>query len=199
MSNTSDIESMPIREVIQRITNLSRELNKFWINAKGWAPIEAAELLSNSRLDWQVSLSEYLIHFIKMSPGSAASGELIMAWANLGSLVEGTLKLFLSVYYKDYRRSFSAIKRKGIVKDPDVLMLDQLRIFFTKEIWTDDEEWNDWIQHIQHRRNTIHSFANRDLGTHEEFLNDIRKYLCFLRYVNDRLPYTDNYYEPREL
>ena len=40
-------------------------------------------------------------------------GELILAWANLGALLEGTLKLFFSIYYSDFQTDIEALKRGG--------------------------------------------------------------------------------------
>jgi hypothetical protein len=55
-----DPKDMPIEEVVNRIVTLTEGLRKFWDSADGWAPIEAAQLLSKSRLDWQVSLAACL-------------------------------------------------------------------------------------------------------------------------------------------
>lgn len=197
-SSLAAIEHMPIEEVMARIETLSDGLRNFWSKAKGWAPIEAAHLLSKSRLDWQVSLTACLRKWIDKPSEKEASGSLILAWANLGSLVEGTLKLFLSVYYKDYKNDIDAIKKKGELQDPDVLQLESLRQFFKKKIWN-KEPWDNWIQKIQQRRNAIHAYKDRDIGTHDEFLDDVRDYLNFLRYINSRLPYPDDVYIPQEI
>ena len=127
------------------------------------------------------------------------SGHLILAWTNLGSLVEGTMKLFLSVYYHDYKNDIEAIKKKGNLIDPDSLGLDEMREFFKKRIWVKgDEDWDYWILKIQQRRNAVHAFKNRDIGTFDEFYSDIQRYLEFLHYINNRLPYPDDNYKPRE-
>ncbi|WP_272480015.1 hypothetical protein [Aquibacillus koreensis] len=42
----------------------------------------------------------------------AEDGDLILAWANLGTLVEGTIKLFLSVYLNDYLDDSTNYKNK---------------------------------------------------------------------------------------
>ncbi len=172
-------------------------LRQFWTKADGWAPIEAAQLLSKSRLDWQVSLSICLKIWVSEPLPDDENGRLILAWANLGSLVEGTMKLLLSVFYKAYRDDVEAIKKKGKLMDPDDLQLESMRQFFRKRIW--GEEWDVWIQHIQQRRNAIHSYKNRDIGTFTEFCDDIRKYLEFIRHINSRLPYPDDIFVPREL
>jgi hypothetical protein len=127
---------------------------------------------------------------------------LILAWADLGSQVEGTMKLFLSVWYKDYKNDVKAIKKKGEgdLIDPDSLQLEPMRQFFKERIWrNEDKDWDAWILKIQQRRNAVHAYKSRDIGTFDEFLVDVRRYLNFLRYINDRLPYPDDeIYKPRE-
>ena len=194
-----ELEKMSINEVVNRIVTLNDGLRRFWTKADSWAPVEAAQLLSKSRLDWQVSLSRCLkIWFAEPHPDDE-SGCLILAWTNLGSLVEGTMKLFLSVWYKDYKNYLEAIKKEKLT-DPDSLQFEPMRQFFRKRIWRNkDEDWDAWIRHIQHRRNTIHAYKSRDIGTFDEFFIDVRRYLKFLRYINSRLPYPDDIYIPREV
>lgn len=191
-----DPNSMSIEEVIDRIIILNDGLQRFWGNATGWASLEAAQLLTESRLDWQVSLSHCLKLWTSSSSTEDAAGRLILAWANLGSLVEGSLKLFLSVWYESYKTDVEAIKRNGKLREPDRLELELLRQFFKKCIW--DDSLDGVVQRIQQRRNAIHAFADRDIGTHEELLADIRVYLQLLRYINFRLPYPDEIYIPQE-
>jgi hypothetical protein len=187
-----ETEEMSIEEVVNRIVTLNEGLRQFWTQADGWAPIEAAQLLSKSRLDWQVSLSICLKLWLAKPHPDDESGRLILAWTNLGSLVEGTMKLFLSVWYEDYKHDVEVIKKKGKLIDPDGLQLESMRHFFKKRICGD--EWDAWIQHIQQRRNAIHAYKNRDIRTFNDFFDDVRKYLEFLRYVNNRLPYPDEDY-----
>lgn len=191
-----DPTNMSVDEVIERIIKLNEGLRKFWGRAEGWAPLEAAELISNSRLDRQVSLSHCLKLWIASIKPELEDGHLILAWANLGSLMEGSMKLFLSVWYKTYISDIDAIKRKGKLQDPDVLQLEPLRQFFKKRIW--DDTFDTYIQTIQQQRNAIHAFKDRDIGTKEEFTNNIRIYLNILRYINYRLPYPDDVYAPKE-
>lgn len=188
-----------IEEVIDRITNLNSGLRDFWSSAHGWAPVAAAQLLSKSRLDWQVSLSQCLRIWIQESPGEDSQGRLILAWANLGSLVEGTMKLFLSVWYQDYKDDGEHPKLtmdKGKLRCPDSMSFENMRQYFEQCIW--DETWDKCVGHVQNRRNTIHAYRNRDIGDHADLLQAIRKYLEFLRYVNARLPYLDEEYVPQE-
>lgn len=194
---SSDPQKMPISEVIKRIYNLNEGLRVFWSKAAPWAPIGAAKLLGKSRLDWQVQLSKTLELWVQHSPEDERKARLILAWANLGSLVEGTLKLFLSVWYETYKVDVEAIKKKDVIQDPDGLQIEPLRHFFRKRIWDDD--FDKLIRNIQSRRNAIHAFKDRNIGTETDFFNALRDYLTILRYINFRLPYPDDIYVPREL
>ena len=84
------------------------------------------------------------------------------------------------------------------MQTPDMLMLEPLRQFFAKRIWTKGKDWSAWIQHIQQKRNAIHGFRHRDIGTFELWREDLRNYLAFLRDMNSRLPYPDVVYIPCE-
>ena len=185
-------------EIVERIINLNKGLSEFWSNPEGWAPIEAAGLLSKSRLDWQLSLSYYLRNWVEKSYKDSDFGSLIMAWVNLGSLLEGTLKLLLSVFYTDYLHDADVIFKRRQIQDPDCLELEPLRCFFNSKIWNGTDNWNDWVQHIQQKRNAIHAFKNRNIGTFDEFYDDLKHYLEFLRYINNKLPYPDDIYMPIE-
>lgn len=103
------------------------------------------------------------------------SGRLILAWANLGSLVEGTMKLFLSIFYKDYKDDIDTIRKGDKLIDPDVLDLERMRHFFKKRIWDENYKWDEWVLHVQHRRNAIHTYRNREIGTFEEYYNIVFK------------------------
>ncbi|MEO7046295.1 MAG: hypothetical protein ABI091_13380 [Ferruginibacter sp.] len=85
-----------LENLLSSTTNFTEQLINFWKSAQGWAPIEAASLLSKSRLDWQLSLTKQLHIFIR-DDIRKEEGALILAWVTLGSLVEGLLKLHLSV------------------------------------------------------------------------------------------------------
>ncbi|WP_041917333.1 hypothetical protein [Desulfitobacterium dehalogenans] len=192
-----DTQEMSLKEVVGRIIDFNYSLRDFWSSAKGWAPPEAADLLTRSRLDWQVSLSHCLNLWLEETVSEEADGRLILAWSNLGSLVEGTMKLLLSVFYKDYLNDVEQVKKRGKLVEPDQLELEQMRQFFNKRIWKPEDSWDEWILHIQWRRNAIHAFKDREIGSFDEYRNDLRMYLKFMRYVNFRLPYPDEIFMPR--
>lgn len=172
-------------EVIERIIKLTKEICTFWSNASGWAPKKASDLMSKSRLDWQASLARMLRMF-NTEQVQKEDGGLILAWTTLGSLTEGVLKLFLSVWRNEYESSVLKPTSRGYTDkndnliEPDILILEKLRVFLAKEVYTKDirEIWKkqgsldiiDWILKIQQRRNAIHAYKNREIGNFDEFL-----------------------------
>lgn len=181
-------EPLSLDETVESTATLIRSMMDFWKSADGWAPAGSAALLSKSMLEWQSSLADCL----QIWKRELSNGELILAWANIGSLVEGQLKLFLSVFYEDYAADVDAIKSKqGDLMDPDGFSLDPLRVFFKKRIWGPTESWDDWILLIQQRRNAIHAYKLRDIGSTKELHLNLRRLLEFVRMINTRLPYPD--------
>lgn len=202
----SDILHFTDIEIINRIIKFNEELASFWSSSQSWAPLESAQLLSKSRLDWQASLSRVLKLFLDTEIRKE-SGALILAWSALGSLTEGTMKLYLSVWYTNYkdeslRNDIKNIKnKKGELIDPDSLDLEQLKAFFSKRIFTEETrkiwrkegetDWIDWIQFIKDKRNAIHSFQNREIADFNIFFHNVRLYLQFLRILAGDFPYPD--------
>ncbi len=195
---------MTIEEVVFRIEKLNSGLASFWAASNGWAPVEAAGLLTKSRLDWQTSLSTTLRLWLREPATALSDGELILAWSNLGSLVEGTLKLLLSVFYMDYKQDVDSLKKanafdhkKQKAFSPDGLTLQPLKIF-VKQHGLIGDDGNALVDLVQERRNTIHAFKDKPLGDGLEFQAAVRGYLVLLRSASERLPYPDNVYVPRE-
>ncbi len=202
-------------ETISRIIKLTEGLVEFWGNSYGWATIDSTNILTKSRLDWQASLSRQLKLFLNEET-IKESGALILAWTTLGSLTEGIMKLFLSIWYENYKeelnkKDISSIRRKNGIRDliePDELVLDNLRVFFqfrvypkkVREIWKKEGQidWIDWILKIQNRRNAIHAFKHREIGTFDEFYIELRNYLDFMRLISSTFPYPDEIYIPLE-
>lgn len=207
-----DVSEMPIAEVIRRIEALSRGQAKFWASAHGWAPVAAAGLLSKSRLDWQVSLCATLRLWLRKPSMTLANGELILAWANLGALIEGEIKLLLSVFYENYKADVQALKASGVqalrasgvwhVKkdttiEPDSLTLNVLHRFVVRNSLLGLPDLM-LISVVQQRRNAIHAFKDRPIGDSKEFELAVRHYLLLKRNVGSRLPYPDDICEPCE-
>jgi len=187
---------MPIEQVLARIVTLNRGLRDFWASADDWSPNEPAGAL-RSRLDWQVSLSETLRMWFPGEKSELTDGQLILAWANLGSLIEGTMRLFLAVSYADPTTDLGTFRERSVrLTDPD-LNLERLRHhFLTHELWA--TEWDVFVQKVQARRNAIHAFHARDLGNAREFEQAVRGYLKLVREINCELPYPDGRFMPQE-
>lgn len=179
-----------VKEAIREMASIYQERRHFWRNASGWAPKEAANILSKSRLDWLHSLSEALFIWTETYRTPIDNdGKLILAWTNLGSLLEGGLKLFLSVYYLDYKKSDIYTKNKNNkIKDPDELSMEKLKVFIQKEKIF-DKDWIEFISLVQARRNAIHAYKNREIGDWEEFFTCVEKLRDFTNVIENRLPY----------
>ncbi|MBB3998367.1 hypothetical protein [Aureimonas pseudogalii] len=200
--SAAPIGSLPIAEVVTRIEDLNSQIGDFWSKSDGWAPAEAAGLLGKSRLDWQVSLSQTLHMWIDRPTLSPA--ELILAWANLGSLIEGSVKLLLSVYYDTYRSDLDNLKKanaydhkKAKAHSPDGLTLEPLRKYCAANGILDQDQLG-LMELVQQRRNAIHAFKDRPIGDAAELENSIRGYLSLMREIVRRLPYPEPMYVPQE-
>lgn len=199
MFKRKSIEELTYLESVDKIVELNEHIQNFWSESQGWAPIDAANLLSKSRLDWLVSLSHSLYKWGEDPNEKAKNGDLILAWANLGALVEGSMKFFLSVFYEDYRVDDNAIiSRGGKQTEPDGAMFDGLRIFFKKSIWSNEEmiAKDEWLKKVQAKRNAIHAYKDRDLEDFDFFREQVNKYLEFLMDLLRRVPYPDEIYGP---
>jgi len=171
-------------ELCSRIGTLTGCIMGFW-EGGGWAQDDARALLDRSMLRWQASLATTLRRWVNAS----SEGDLILAWANLGALVEGQLKLFLCVYYADYQRDVHGIRKRGQRTDPDGSGLENLRNFFVKRIWNVGTDWNPYVELVQKRRNAVHAFQHREIGTFQEWIDALRLHLSFVRDVGGGLPY----------
>ena len=146
------------------------------------------------------SLSGALALWVEQPDNSLTPGELILAWANLGSLIEGTLKTFLSVWYNDYVSDVEELKKANAYHhkkeeplEPDSLTLGPLAKFFkNKELLSPESMALIDLAHA--RRNAIYAFQDNDIGTTRELRTAIGSYLKLLREVNVRLPYPDESY-----
>ena len=110
--------------------------------------------------------------------------------------------------HNDYKKDIEAIKdKKGTVVDPDVLMFEKLKNFFKVKIFTELDrriwksqnriDWIEWIDKIQRRRNAVHAFKHREIGTFSEFYEDLYRYYEFQSMISNMLPYPSDEYKPR--
>lgn len=172
------------------IKEKSNNAFSFWASPIGWAPESVVNKLSVARLDWLKDLTDCLEIWTKKSL-FLTEGELLLAWANLGSLVEGWLKLFYCVYYEDYLRNPRMYNGKLI--EPNDMRFEGLKQFSRGILWDQGSDWDNWVESIQQKRNAIHAFNDKNIETPEMFLDSIVKFSEFIDVVDGRLPYPENY------
>jgi hypothetical protein len=178
-----------IEDNLAVIAAISTRAADFWSKAHGWAPAAAADALSQARLDWLASFSRTLrarVEQVTENPQEPAA--IILAWAHLRTLVEGHLKLFLTVFLMDYRQDAHAPKsqKTGTVLEPTTLSFENLRQFLVKRGLL--ESHHTFIKMAQDRGNAIHAFADKPIGTAQEFLDHIPLYRAFLSDLEASLP-----------
>lgn len=125
-----------------------------WKEARGIAPDSVADKMDDAMLEWQSELTETLKIWIDKGL-HMSTGELILARANLGAVVESWLKFFYSVFYDDYCKA--PIKnRKGKMIEPEKASFDNLKDFSTGKQWDNNTSaeylWKDiCIRNIDER------------------------------------------------
>lgn len=177
-----------MNDLLNKIQEKTKKVFEFWKHESyGWAPCSSAIKIEAARLDWLSDLTDCLEIWLNKSL-LLTDGELLLARANLGALVEGWLKLFYCVYYEDYLRA--PIKnKKGKIIEPNLMDFEELRIFSQSKVWNKDSDWGNWVYSVQKKRNAIHAFNDRDIGTAMDFIDDVEKYYEFINLVDDRFPY----------
>lgn len=178
-------------QLLQDLIFLMGKLEKFWSDARGWAPESAAILLSQSRLDWLVALTCSLENWT--SKDELHDGDLILAWANLGALTEGAMKLFLSVYVEDFLKHPPKNDKKGNPILPDQLSFEDLKVLLINKVGGFDQ-WKVFLNSVQHNRNAIHAFKHKDIGSQINFLDALEDFYQFLKEIHSKLPYPDDHY-----
>ncbi|WP_104668362.1 hypothetical protein [Ensifer adhaerens] len=185
---------------VDDIVTIQTGLSKFWKNAHGRAPYEAAAMLTSARLELMPSLAAAL-H--KWTPETTMTdGELILAWANLGSLMESSLRLFLAVYLTDFLadqetvKSLDAVhktgKKKGVIHDPTEISLEKMKQYFARKDLLSPLDLAA-VDYIHGRRNAIHSFSKKDLGSAQTFVQHVIRFRRLIAVMGLRLPYPDGF------
>lgn len=180
---------------INDIIRLNTGLAKFWKESSGWAPESVVHLLSKARLDRMISFSHRLKDFLRDTEKVEHEAKSILLLVNLGALTETSMMLFFSIFYEDYLNDNPYINDKGKVVEPESLSFEQLRQTLIRvKVF---EDYHEWVYKIQRLRNSIHSFKHRDIAYEDEFKEHLKKYLGFIREINDTVPYPDDLYQPR--
>ena len=179
---------------IDAIVAVNENICRFWTREScGWAGRNAAELLEASRMDRLVSLSHSLRLWTQPCSDEDKEGRLILAWANLGILVEGTMNWFLCVWEGSYSQTPMQTKR-GIDLEPNRLRFEELCRFFREHVWVAAQvvEWDSWLTMVRERRNAVHAFNHREIGDWDEFLQAVIRYHDFVTDLHSQVPYPDS-------
>jgi len=83
------------------------------------------------------------------------------------------------------------MQRRGQRIAPDESQIEELRQFFVKRIWNVGTNWSPYVELVQRRRNAVHAFKQRDIGTFQEWTHALRLHLTFVRDIGGGLPYPD--------
>lgn len=191
--NKEEIESLSVETAISKIIASTERIRMFWTEvASDWSPRESAELLENSRMDRLASLSHSLRLWIEPCAEEDQEGRLILAWANLGILVEGTMTWFLCVFKGDYAKQ-SMKTKNGFELQPNRLRFEEMTRFFRQHIWTDRQaaEWDAWLTMVRDRRNAVHAFNHREIGSWRDWHEAVIRYHEFIDDLDGQVPYPD--------
>lgn len=186
---------MARRSSFDILTIQTNNVSLLWKNVHGIAPDNAAKKLDIAMLDWQSELTKTLKIWIDKGLDMTV-GELILARANLGAVVESWLRFFYCVFYDDYINQ-PMVNKKGKVLEPEKDMrFEDLKNFSTGILWDDDKSSDYlWVDSIQHKRNAIHSFTYKELGTPADFLLDVDRLCEFVDMILNHLPPVEEYIE----
>lgn len=157
-------------------------------------PSSAAQKIDDAMLEWMGELTKTLRLWTDKG-SKMTSGELILARANLGAIVESWLKFFYCAYNEDYQKNpkTKTVKSKVVTIEPNDLRFDQLKQYSRGILYQLNDAWETWIDSVQIKRNAIHSFNYREIGTSEDYYNDVEKLYDFIQLIDDRLPPVEDY------
>jgi hypothetical protein len=190
----SVLDSRTLDCCLSEIAEMSHRAASFWTAAHGWASDEVAVLLSKAQLRLLSSMSRTLASRVKeIQQCPDEEGVLIIGWVHLRSLVEGSLKLFFTIYIGDYQSDPLFDRKNRPIPLADLRLQQMLTYSQQRKIL---EQHHELIHAARLRGNLIHAFAthgfdNRELGTAEEYLLSIRDFRDFLEDVLTYVPWPD--------
>jgi hypothetical protein len=182
---------------IQKIIRITKSLNDFWLNCKGWAPDSAFALIQEARLDRQLSFAKTLPDYLECFSADVKEAKIILGYATLRSMSESSIKLFFSAYIEDYLKDYDAFfdhKTNKIIQ-PKKLKFNSLISLYIKK---GDPSFDTYLRRIQSRGNAIHHFNDCPIGTQTELIEDIIFYKDFLLAINDQLQYPEGMRNPKD-
>ena len=180
---------MDTLDLIIRDTN---NITLLWKEAahEGIPPSSAAQKIDDAMFDWMRELTKTLRIWTDKG-ARMTSGELILARANLGAIVESWLKFFYCAYNEEYKKKPKT--RSGNIIEPNDLGFEDLRQYSRGIIYQSNDSWEQWIDSVQKKRNAIHSFNYREIGISDDYYDDVEKLFDFIHLIYDHLPPVEDY------
>lgn len=172
-------------DVFDRLKKLTKDTASTWEQVPGAAPYEVSEVMGRAMIDWMVDLTNALHTWIEKGE-NMTEGELILARINIGILVECWLRFFYSVYKTDYLKDTRKLPRKSPDKNAT---FQELQEFSTGVLWDNNEDsMYKWINRVRESRNAVHAFLYHDIGSNNQFLDDIEELYKFVDNIVMTLP-----------
>ncbi len=137
-----------------------------------------------------------LSHSLRLWTDSCAEedreGRLILAWANLGILVESMMTWFLCVFERDYAKQ-PMKTRTGFDLRPNRLRFEEICRFFSEHVWIDSQraKWGDWLAKVRNFRNAVHAFNHKDIGNWNDWQDAVVRYHEFISELDGLVPCSD--------
>lgn len=174
------------------LKKITKNTELIWKSCRGIVPSSVADKMDVAMLNWVSELTDALHIWINRGE-NLTEGELILAHTNIGALTECWLKFFYCVYYEDYLEQ-PKVNSKGKMIEPNKMSFEDLKNFSVGILWENKlDPVYQWVDKIQHLRNSIHAFNYRDIGTSIDFLNNIYLLFNFVDALVMRLPPIEDY------
>jgi predicted RNase H-like HicB family nuclease len=201
MEAIDNAEHLAIRVLMEKLLEMISEIEKthseierqFGQGDNLWA-LGLLKPDPNVRFDRLVSLSRTLRYWAKWP---LTEGELILAWVNLGALLEGTLKGFLTVYSDDFvgdtnnHNSVNAVYKKGAkknsLKHPGDLKPEDLINYFRLQNLLSENELETVVR-IRNNRNSVHALLDNKLDPQDKFVKSVEEYRSIQLKLYNQLP-----------
>lgn len=171
---------------IIRIRTKNNEI--LWEDIHGITTEDTANIMDKAMLNWLTELTNTLEIWIQKGE-NMTTGELLLARVNIGSIVESWLRHFYTAYHEDYMKNPIKDKKHKVKAPEKDLSFEELKNFSISILWKDkNDDMYKWVDSVQHKRNAVHSYIYKDIGTPRNFLDDIDMLRKFIELIERRLP-----------
>lgn len=182
-----------LQECFYKIKKRTSKVIDTWKECRLVVPKNVADTFEIIDLDKLMELTNTLSIWIEKGV-NMTNGELILAWTNLGAIVEAWLIFVYCVYLEDYENDPKKIKRYEKEIEPKDASFDQLKEYSVSRLWESRDALEyKWVDKVQRYRNSIHFSKKVDIGTGKEFIDDINFFYKFIDDIIIRLPQIDDW------